>query len=304
MTPSPHAGQAETLRVRVQVIDVQSQTLDLTLPAYLPARDLTQRIARDAGLNAFWPDGRRRLYWLRARGRLMTDDERLMDLGVVPNELVHLLPEPPAGTGVVEREPDYPENQGYAARGTIALVLTVLAVVSWSIGWGLALSVSRSLFVTTLPGFGLGILCCSMARHLFGGDGWKARVPAVGMAIAILLVALSLMLPVLLGEDPGAVFSESIAGLVTALAGVLFAWLAWWGAVEPLQKLQPIEEVQQDVAAIVGCDICGQGAEPHVRMDCPYGCGKVFHTGCHAARKAVFRGEAASCEVCGQQVRK
>ena len=111
-----------------------------------------------------------------------------------------------------------------------------------------------------------------------------------------------MLLPVLLGEDPGAVFSESIAGLVTSLAGVLFAWLAWWGAVEPLQKLEPLEEVQHEVAAVVACDICGQGAEPQVRMDCPYGCGKVFHTGCHAARKAVYRGEAGTCEVCSQRV--
>ncbi|MDI6772700.1 MAG: hypothetical protein QME77_08970, partial [bacterium] len=58
-------GEAQqTVTVRVQVIDMNSFTLDLQVPTYLPARDLTQRIARDAGLDAYWDDGRRRLYWL------------------------------------------------------------------------------------------------------------------------------------------------------------------------------------------------------------------------------------------------
>lgn len=300
----PQGPQAQTIQVRVQVIDVRSQTLDLILPTYLPARDLTQRVARDAGLDAFWPDGRRRLYWLRARGRLMTDDERLLDLGVVQNELIHLLPEPPAGSGVVEQNPDYPQSQGYAARGTFALVGSVLAVLLWVIGWGVALSVDRGLLVTTIPGFGLGIVTCSMARHVFGGDGWRARVPAAGMGIAILAVALAMVIPMLLGEDPATVFSQSVPGLVTSLAGVLFAWLAWWGAVEPLQKLAPNEEAVSEVAAVVACAICGQPTDPSVRMDCVYQCGKVFHVGCYQARKAVYRGDPRTCEVCTVQVRE
>jgi len=299
----PGGPQAQTLQVRVQVIDVRSQTLDLILPTYLPARDLTQRVARDAGLDAFWPDGRRRLYWLRARGRLMRDEERLMDLGVVANELIHLLPEPPAGSGVVEQHPDYPETQGYAARGTLALVGSIFGVLLWTLGWSVALSVDRGLLTTTLPGLGLGLMCTSLARHIFGGDGWRARVAGLGMALAVLMVALAMLGPVLVGEDPALVFSESVPGLVTALAGVLFAWLAWWGAVEPLQRIERSEEVQSEVAAVVACGICGQGVEPHVRMDCVYACGKVFHTGCYEARKAVFRGDPKTCEVCGSQVR-
>lgn len=299
----PQGPQAQTIQVRVQVIDVRSQTLDLILPTYLPARDLTQRVARDAGLEAFWADGRRRLYWLRARGRLMKDEERLMDLGVVPNELIHLLPEPPAGSGVVEQHPEYPESLGYAARGSLALVGSVIGVLLWTVGWGIALSIDRGLLTTTLPGLGLGLLCTSLARHIFGGDGWRARVAALGMALAVLTVALAMLAPVLLGEDPALVFSQSVPGLVTALAGVLFAWLAWWGAVEPLQRLDRPDEVQAEVAAVVACGICGQGVEPHVRMDCAYACGKVFHVGCHEARKAVFRGDQKTCEVCGAQVR-
>src|SRR6478735_8832344 len=101
---------------------MKSFTLDLQVPTYLPARDLTQRVARDAGLDAFWPDGKRRLYWLRARGRLMSDEEKLQDLGVVNGELVYLLPEPPAGSGVFEQPPDYPEQHPYSGAGTLALL--------------------------------------------------------------------------------------------------------------------------------------------------------------------------------------
>ena len=50
---------SQVVTVRVQVVDMQPFTLDLQVPTYLPARDLTQRIARDAGLNAYWTDGRR-----------------------------------------------------------------------------------------------------------------------------------------------------------------------------------------------------------------------------------------------------
>ena len=65
------------------IIDLQPFTLDMVVPDYLPARDLTQRVARDAGLGGFWEDGTRRKYYLRARGRLLNDDEKLKDLGVV-----------------------------------------------------------------------------------------------------------------------------------------------------------------------------------------------------------------------------
>lgn len=232
----------------------------------------------------------------------MKDEERLMDLGVVSNELIHLLPEPPPGSGVVERNPDYPETQGYTARGSLALIGSVLGVLFWTIGWGIALSADRGLLTTTLPGLGLGLLCTSLARHIFGGDGWRARVAGLGMALAVLTVALAMLAPILMGDDPALVFSQSVPGLVTALVGVLFAWLAWWGAVEPLQKLERQDETQAAVAAIVACGICGQGVEHHVRMDCVYACGKVFHVGCYEARKAVFRGDQSLCEVCGVKV--
>src|SRR5262245_30855359 len=124
----------QTVLVRVQVIDLRAFTLDLVVPTYLPARDLTQRVARDAGLEAFWGDGKRRLYWLRARGRLLRDDEKLSDLGIVEGELVYLLPEPPHGSGVVEQTPDYPITHEYAGKGALTLVSTLVGVVLWALG--------------------------------------------------------------------------------------------------------------------------------------------------------------------------
>ena len=52
---------AQAVSLQVQVIDLEPMTLELMVPTYLPAKDLTQRVARDAGLPVFWPDGRRRL---------------------------------------------------------------------------------------------------------------------------------------------------------------------------------------------------------------------------------------------------
>lgn len=297
------AADAQTVRVRVQVIDVRSQTLDLILPTYLPAKDLTQRVARDAGLDAFWPDGRRRLYWLRARGRLMGDQERLMDLGVVRNELIHLLPEPPANSGVVEQPPAYPENRGYAGKGTAALLGSMLVVVLWAVGWGVALSWTRTPMVVTLPGLGLGLLTCSLARHAFGGQGGRPRVAVVGLLLALFLVILAFVPPVLLGDDPKEVYSEAVPGLITAMAGVLMGWLAWWGAVEPLpERREAHQEAAEEVEQAVPCAICGQPAAADVRMGCQYHCGKVFHTGCYNAHVAVNQGEPNLCKVCGVQV--
>ena len=129
MAVSQQTIEEQTVHVRVQVIDLNSFVLDLQVPNYLAARDLTQRIARDAGLDSHWNDGRRRLYWLRARGRLLQDHEALKDLGVVPNELVYLLPEPPPGGGVMEQVPDYPRTEGYTAKGILALFGSIILVV-------------------------------------------------------------------------------------------------------------------------------------------------------------------------------
>ncbi len=294
----------QTVQVRVQVIDMNSFTLDLRVPTYLPARDLTQRIARDAGLDAYWPDGRRRLYWLRARGRLLQDGENLGDLGVINGELVYLLPEPPAGSGVLEQPPDYPENRGYAGKGTAPLLGSVFTILLWGLGWGAALSVERTAWTVMLPGLGMGLLCCAFARHAWGGQGSAPRVAATGMILFLFVLVLTFLAPVLItGEDWRAVYSQSVSGLITGMVGVMVGWLAWWGPVEPLPPLQlqqaaPVSEV----AAVVPCGICGGNVTVDVRMECSYGCGRYFHTGCYKAKMSVYRGDPRMCGVCNARV--
>lgn len=299
-----YALQAQqTVTVRVQVIDMRSFTLDLRVPTYLPVRDLTQRIARDAGLDAYWPDGRRRLYWLRARGRVMADQENLSDLGVINGELVYLLPEPPAGSGVQEQVPDYPVNRGYAGKGTAALMGSVLFVMAWAIGWGVALSVDRGPLVTMAPGLAMGMLCTSFARHAWGGQGSSPRVALTALIVFFITLALAFLAPwVITSEDLGDLYAESVPGLIAGLIGVFVGWLAWWGAVEPLPALQvqAVQEVQQ--VQNVPCHICGMTVEPNVRHDCQYGCGRTFHVGCHKAKLSMYRGDPRICGICNVRV--
>ncbi|MFH1464436.1 MAG: EsaB/YukD family protein [Pseudomonadota bacterium] len=296
-------ADAQTVQVRVQVVDVQPRLLDLVVPAYLPAKDITARIARDAGLHPYWPDGRRRLYWLRARGRLLTDHENLGALGVVPGELVYLLPEPPAGSGVHEQTPDYPKTRGYAGQGALALLGSAVLVCAWGLGWGLALSFSRSLPVALLPGLALGFLTTNLARHAWGGRGNRLRVALTGFVLLILVGVLALAGPLFIaGVSPGALL-PAVPGVLSGCVGVLVGWLAWWGPVEPLPPVEEVEAVQERHAVTtVTCGICGQQVAPEVRQECPHGCGRFFHVGCYQARMSVYRGDAGVCGICGQAV--
>ncbi len=298
---SPVAG---TVLVQVQVVDIQPQALALELPTYLKSADLTQRVARDAGLGAYWPDGNRRLFWLRARGRLLTDEETLGELGVVRGELLHLLPQPPPGAQVTEQVPDYPATRGYPARGNAALAGNVLWVVLWALAWGLALSVDRSLWTVGLPGFALGLLCVSLARHLFGGESRRGRVVGVGLALALLLSAFTIVVPIYFGANPGEVAKEVAPGWILALIGALVGWLAWWGAVEPLPPRQEVEASSTEAASEThagACYICQGPVEANVAMPCRHGCGMIFHIGCYQARAAASgRVEEGQCEICHQ----
>lgn len=308
LPPGPVAGSGaaasqQTVHLRVQVVDLKSFTLDLQVPTYLPARDLTQRIARDAGLSAYWEGGRRRLYWLRARGRLLQDEETLGALGVVDGELVYLLPEPPPGSGVAEQVPDYPATRGYAGKGTLALVGSLFGVMLYAVGWGAALTVQRSTWTVMAPGLGLGFLCLGVARHLWGGRGNQARVPATGFVLLVLVFVLVFLPGVVAGAPVGRVYSESVPGIIAGALGLLVGWLAWWGAVEPLPPLVPqaVQAAQQAVTT-VPCGICGGPVTPDVRADCAHGCGQTFHSGCLQARLSVYRGDPRQCGVCNARV--
>ena len=313
------AGGDQTVTLRVQVVDLKSFTLDLQVPTYLPAQDLTQRIARDAGLDSHWENGQRRLYWLRARGRLLGDKETLSQLGVINGELVYLLPEPPLGSGVLEQPPDYPENLGYAGSGIPALMGTVGLVVAWSVGWGAALSLSRGIWEVLLPGLGLGLLCCNFARHAWGGQAYRPRVAFTALLLFIMMMfltlasvmAVDLAAPEYLSALPGRetvptfkeIFHDVAPGVITGFLGVFIGWLAWWGAVEPLPEQAPqVEAAEQEAIAVVPCGICSGSVTAEVRMDCPYNCGQHFHAGCYQARVAVYRGDNRFCAVCNAQV--
>ncbi len=293
---------AGTVPVHVQVIDLEPFSLDMTVPTYIPASDLTQRVARDAGLGAYWEDGTRRNFYLRARGRLLADHEKLEDLGVVPYELLHLLPEPPAGSGLQERAPEYPPNQGYAAAGNLAAAAGLGTVLAWSGLWAVALSYDPTWYVGLFPGLGLSLLCTSFARHLWGGLGSAVQIPVTGLLVFVPLLVLSSLPAALLG---GVAFVDLMIAVgpafIAGVLGVMLGWLAWYGAVEPLPEAAvQAREVQQAAAEVTWpCGICGQAVTPEVKADCVFGCGRVFHAGCYKARQSVAAG--GGCAVCGYQ---
>ena len=280
---------AGTVSVRVQVIDLEPFALDMVIPTYLPAKDLTQRVARDAGLGAYWPDGTRRLFYLRARGRLLGDEEKLQDLGVVPFELLHLLPQPPPGSGVEERPPEYPPSRGYAAAGNLNAALGLLQVLGWTALWALVLSWQASVATGLLPGIGLSLVSTSFARHLWGGSGSRFRIPLTGAAVYFPLVVLAAVPAFILGTPGRELLLSLSPAVIGGFLGIVLAWLAWAGAVENLPKLSPKQVKEAEAAVVWQCGICGGAVAPEVRSECQFRCGRVFHAGCYRAKQAPDR---------------
>lgn len=304
---------AGTVQVRIQVIDVDAAALDMVLPTYLPAKDLTQRIARDSNLGAYWPDGTRRLFWLRARGRILDDAEKLDDLGVVHGELLHLLPQPPQGSSVIERPPDYPPKMRKPRSAVVNVIGSLGAALVLSVVWATALTVSANAFLVALPAIALALLATSAARHAFGPPGSHIRIPGVGAALFVVLYLGVFLVPAIAGTLSvlGAVL-VFLGGLVAGLIGVVLGWLAWYGAVEPLPAealaradaaaaaLEQGEEAPAVEAQTASCAICGGEVDltdPEVYAECKFACGRVFHAGCYRAREAVHALD--TCSVCG-----
>ena len=157
------------VRVRVQVIDAQPSILTTTVATYLPMDQLTQLIARESGLQAFWPNGVRRLYWLRARGRLLQPNQTLAEVGVVGDELVYLLPQPPPDMSAFEQSPDYPERHPYLGQGYPVLVLKRLASCSGELD-GVWLSNESNMVDFDAPWIWFWCAQCSFCEaHLGGG---------------------------------------------------------------------------------------------------------------------------------------
>ncbi len=298
--PSMGPQDAGTVTVRVQVIEMEPFALDLVVPTYLSAGDLTQRVARDAGLGAYWEDGTRRLYWLRARGRVLQEHERLDDLGIVPHELLHLLPQPPAGAAVAERAPEYPETKGYAAAGNLNVLGALAMIGAWTGAWALALMSTQNVLVGVFPAAALALLCTSFARHLLGGEGSSIKVPVVGLLVFLPMFLLVGAPALVFAEvEPKALAIVLGPSFVVGLVGILMGWLAWYGAVEKLPARVQAQVQQEEAQAVYNCGICGLPVPPEVRADCRFQCGRVFHSGCYAARSSVAGG--TGCAVCGFQ---
>ncbi len=286
-------SSASTASVVVVVIDLEPLRLSMTVPTYLPASDLTQRIARDAGLAAFWPDGTRRLWTLRARGRIVEDDERLGALGVGDGELLWLLPEPPPGSPALERaRPAGVEGRG----GWVELTLRGVAIVGFAAVWSVAGAATPSVMLGVLPAGAVGVLALRFSARVWGGKATAPKVAATGAVVAGSTVLVTLVLALLLGSAPWADRMALLSGaLPGALAGMLIGWLASLGSVDPLPVAKSALATVAEV--VTRCGVCGGPVDPSIRAACARGCGKDFHAGCLRARQAVARGN--NCAVCG-----
>lgn len=297
------AGPADagTVQIRVQVVDVDPAALDMIVPTYIAAKDLSQRIARDANLGAYWPDGTRRDFWIRARGRILNEEEKLDDLGVVNGELLHILPQPPANSGVIERPPELPPKNSQSLLRNIRMVRTVIMLFGFALAWAIGLSVGPTLLTVFIPALAAGILSTTLSRHFFGPPGSSMRIPALGAGLYV-FVLVAAFLPALISAD-SLVYPliMAVLGVFAGLVGVVMGWLAWYGAVEPLPEAR-IEKMTQQLQEVreAPCGLCQQPvdlSDPSVRLDCVFGCGQVFHSGCYKARQAVSR--EGTCAACG-----
>lgn len=295
-------ADAKTLQVRVQVVDIQPSNLELMLPAFLPAGDLSQRIARDAGLEAFTEDGRRKTFWLRARGRVLEENETLADLNIIDHELLHLLPEPPLDSGVVEQEGV--EADVGQRESTPRMVMALVWPVLWAFFWGLALTVDREWWATLVPGLALGMLCVSMAKRVIFVRGRDLKLLLTAFGLCALMLPLALVPAIYLGQDPGTVLGEASPGIVAAVLGAVVGWLAWW---EPIEALPASTRQASGIASAAdvveaSCGLCGGVVEKAVQQNCHYSCGQVFHRGCFQARMSAAGGSDSECGICGAEL--
>jgi hypothetical protein len=296
--------QAGTVPVRVQVIDLSPRIVDLVVPTYLAADDLTQRIARDVGLGGWWEDGSRRPFLLRARGRVLGPSERLQDVGVVPYELLHLLPEPRQGAPVAERPLGFvpplslpPSRASKAARA--------LGLLAWTALFSVAAASDPTATSSWLGGFGLALL----AHHAVRAWVWGRRAlwpgPLAAMATVLLIAA-----PLSLGVASGATAWDRLVVGGMTLLGAVTGWLGgvlvWLGPIAEPDVMGRAAAAAQAASAprAALCGVCGLPVAQDVEEACPSaragagGCGLVFHAGCVRAREAVASGRG--CAVCGR----
>lgn len=302
MQDSPTSA-AGTVSIRVQVIDVESSTLELVVPTYIPAKDITQRIARDANLGAYWPDGTRRAYTLRARGRLLGPDERLDAFNIVPHELLHLLPQPPVPVEVIERPMDTRALRPQTGFDTGSIVLGFLFLVVFSVAWSVSLLESTSVLVGILPSLAIGMAASNFSRIVWGGSGPLWREPLTALLVFVLSVACA-FIPLLIFVDWSLDASFQIGfTIVGGLFGLVVGWIVNRGGVEPLPPLSKAamthEAATHQVASTMShhCGLCQTPVAANVMTGCPRGCDKKFHSGCLGSITLTVEG--AQCTFCG-----
>ena len=69
----------QTIQVRIQVIDMKPQVLDLRVPVYPKHLIYHSGLSVMPAWSLFGPNRKKKLYWMRARGRLLQDHETLQD---------------------------------------------------------------------------------------------------------------------------------------------------------------------------------------------------------------------------------
>ena len=294
----------EEVRLRIQVIDINPRQIDITVPRYLAADNLSQRIIRDAGLQSHWNTGYRRNYILRARGRILHPKETLEQLGVVDGEMIYLLPEPDPRDGVIEQNPEYPEVKPYLGQGSLRLVLMLCLTLSFSFVWGTALTFTTHWMVIVFPSLGLAAFCVSFARHAWGGRAFQLKIGVTAFALFLIALAPPFLASMLQTHITFVAFLKVLTpGIVVGLAAVIVSWLAWWGAVEPLnrQVVQVQRALEQDTE-LPKCGVCARDVEPQFDVTCPHSCGRHFHQGCLSARQSSYQGDSRLCAVCNIRV--
>ena len=295
--------EQNTVLLRVQVIDMEPKTLDLRLPKFLRSSDISQRIARDAGLQAFWPDRTRKLYQIRARGRLLQANETLGDMNVVDNELIYILPQIRPNTPLQEQWPEYPVETTYAAGAISILLILLFFIMFLSTCWGLSLSESGHWTTLCLPAMGVGVLCTSFSRHAWGGRARNPKVILLAFGVFFLSLLPCFLVSLLVPTEEG-FLSRMVPGMLMGGFGLMISWISWWGAVEPLNKKKQEEHKEAEQKKAENCGICGGPVDPSVMTRSTNNCrnpscfGGVFHKGCYAASATAYRGPGGFCHVC------
>ena len=294
------AGPADagTVQIRVQVVDVDPAALDMIVPTYIAAKDLSQRIARDANLGAYWPDGSRRDFWIRARGRILNSEEKLDELGVVNGELIHIS-RSLRPIQAIERPPELLPKTNQGMIRNLRMVRAALMLFGFAVAWGIGLSVGPGLLTTLIPAIAAGVLATTVARHflVLRGAPFDSAVGAIVYLVVLVLV----FVPALISSEEGVSTHRERCGPARRNGWRCHGMAGLVRAVEPLPE-ERIEKMAQQLQEVreAPCGLCQQPvdlADASVRFDCVFGCGQVFHSGCYKARQAVSR--EGTCAACG-----